>query len=146
VGATVFLKAENLQKTGSYKPRGSFNSLMRALAQGLVPDNGIVVDSSGNYGQAVACAAGDLGIPAVIVAPKTTNPLKIAAAQGYGATVITEGVNWSNRTEMGARIAEEQGLLHVPADSWDGIAGDGTLSLELLDQVSDLLSPSAPED
>ena len=135
VGCSVLLKAENQQRTGAYKPRTALNSLLRARELGLIPEAGVVADSSGNYGQALAWAAGTLGVPATVVVPASTNPLKIAACLRYGATVVTDGITWHNRAGAARAVASERCLLELPADSWDGIAGDGTIALELADQT-----------
>jgi threonine dehydratase len=132
-GCEVGLKVESFQRTGSYKPRGAFSSLLAARERDELPPGGVIVDSSGNYGQAVALAASIVGVPATIVVPDTTNPLKIAACEGYGATVIRDGVDWSNRGPFAQRLAAEGDLLYLPADAWDGMAGDATITLELFD-------------
>jgi len=133
----LLFKAENLQRTGSYKPRGSFNSLLVARERGEIPSAGVVVDSSGNYGQAVAKGAQLLGIPATVVMPKGGSDLKARACTASGATVVREGVTWMNRGDRARALAEERDLLYLPADAWDGMAGDGTLSLELFGQAND---------
>jgi threonine dehydratase len=106
--------------------------LIAAQERGELPA-GVVVDSSGNYGQAVALAARTIGIPATIVVPDTTNPLKVAACRGYGAEVVTDGVDWTNRGACAERLAAERDLLYVPADAWEGMAGDATIALELFE-------------
>jgi threonine dehydratase len=125
---------EGFQRSGSYKPRTAFNGLLGAMQGGRLRD-GIVADSSGNYAQALALAGKELGVKVTLIVPETTNPLKVAACRAYGAEVLSEGINWSNRAGAADAFAEGRDVLNLPSDSWDGIAGDGTISLEIADQV-----------
>lgn len=136
-GRSLLFKAENLQRTGSYKPRGAFNSLLVARQRGQIPEHGVVVDSSGNYGQAIARSALELGIKATIFMPEDGNEMKARACLAAGANLVRRGITWQNRGPAARSYAEEHDLLYVPADAWDGIAGDGTLSLELMDDDKD---------
>jgi threonine dehydratase len=136
-GCSLRFKAENLQRTGSYKPRGSFNSLLVARERGEIPGGGVIVDSSGNYGQATAKGAQLLGIPATVVMPEAASAVKARACAANGATVIRAGVSWNDRGDRARACAEERDLLYVPADAWDGMAGDATLSLEIFGQTRD---------
>ncbi len=133
VGAFVFFKAENLQKVGAFKARGAVNtvlSLSDADAAG-----GVITHSSGNHGQAVAYAAAIRGVPATIVMPHHAAKVKIDAVRGYGADIV-----FCDQAER-ATVLEElrtrtnSTVVH-PFDDPAVIAGQGTASLELLEQVS----------
>lgn len=138
-GALVSLKAENFQKTGSFKARGALNRVLalKDLPPGERP-RGVVTASSGNHGQAVAFAARELGVSAHIVVPEDASPAKVAAARGYGATVESCGTTSSARLRRAQDIAQEQGLLYVPPyDDPDVMAGQATVGVEILEQVAD---------
>ena len=134
VGAHVYLKAEPLQRTGSFKFRGAFNKIAA-----LSPEQrqaGVLAFSSGNHAQAVALAAQLLETPATIVMPADAPALKLAATRQYGAEVITYDRYREDREEIGGRIAEERGLTLVrPFDDLEVIAGQGTSALELIEDV-----------
>ncbi len=130
----IFLKAESLQKTGSFKSRG-------ALHKALLLDSpkGLVAASSGNHAQGVAFAAGILGVPAAIVVPEDTVPVKKSAIRGYGAELIDQGVTVENREAIARQVAAERGWAFIhPFDDEAVMAGQGTVGLELLHQVPDL--------
>jgi threonine dehydratase len=138
VGARVFFKCETFQRVGAFKARGAFSRLTL-----LAPEErsrGVVAFSSGNHAQAVALAARELGARATIVMPKDAPALKVAATRGYGAEVILyDRVGGESREEIARRIVEEQGATLVPPFDDDAvIAGQGTLALELLEEVPDL--------
>jgi threo-3-hydroxy-L-aspartate ammonia-lyase len=136
-GATVHLKAENLQRTGSFKIRGAFNRI--AAMTGSERGDGVVAYSSGNHGQAVALAAALHDIPAVIVMPADAPPVKLAATRGYGAEVVTYERATESREEIGETIATERGLTLVrPFDDPLVIAGQGTVGLEFVEDVGPL--------
>ena len=131
-GRALFFKAEPLQKTGSFKARGALN---KALL--LEAPKGLVAASSGNHAQGVAFAAKLLGIPAAIVVPEETVAVKKAAIQAYSAELIDRGVTVENREAIARRLAAERGWSFIhPFDDWDVIAGQGTLGLELMQQVA----------
>ncbi len=138
VGGRLLFKAESLQRTGSYKFRGAYNRLSR-----LNEDerrHGIVAFSTGNFGQAVACAAKLLNIPAIIIVPKDAPAVKIDNCRGYGAEVrFYDRANKTQREEMARELAAQRGLTVVPPgdDAWV-IAGYGTSGMELLDQCPDI--------
>jgi threonine dehydratase len=137
VGAHVFLKAEPLQRTGSFKFRGAFNKVA-ALTPGE-RQAGVLAFSSGNHAQAVALAARLLETSATIVMPADAPALKLAATRQYGAEVITYDRYREDREEIGGRIAQERGLVLVrPFDDLDVIAGQGTAALELIDDAPGL--------
>ncbi len=131
VGVHVYLKAEPLQRTGSFKFRGAFNKIAA-----LSPEErraGVLAFSSGNHAQAVALAAQLLETSATIVMPSDAPALKLAATRQYGAEVITYDRYSEDREEIGGRIARERGLVLVrPFDDLDVIAGQGTAALELI--------------
>jgi threonine dehydratase len=130
-GARVHLKLELFQKTGSFKPRGALTALDALPAHRRA--NGVITLSAGNHAQAVAWAAGALGIPVTVVMPATAVPSKVQATRGYGASVVqTDGDLLATTLELQRR--RDLALIH-PFDDPDVIAGQGTLALELLDDV-----------
>jgi threonine dehydratase len=132
----VHLKAEHLQKTGSFKPRG-----MTARVAGLSADErarGIITFSAGNAAQGYAYAGAAVGVPVTVVMPAAANPTKAAATRGYGAEVILEGAHFGEVYAAMERIREERGLvLCHPFDDPDVIAGHGSVGLEILEDVPD---------
>ena len=137
VGATVFCKAEHLQRVGAFKFRGAYNAL--ASLDAPVRERGVVAFSSGNHAQAVALAARLLAVPATIVMPADAPAVKVAATRGYGAEVVIYDRYTEDRRAIGQAIADERGATVVPPyDHPDVIAGQGTAALELLEEVPDL--------
>jgi threonine dehydratase len=138
VGARIFFKCEIFQRVGAFKARGAFSRL--TLLTPGERSRGVVAFSSGNHAQAVALAARELGARATIVMPKDAPALKVAATRGYGAEVILyDRLGGESREEIARRIVEEQGATLVPPFDDDAvIAGQGTLALELLEEVPDL--------
>jgi threonine dehydratase len=133
-GRPVSLKAENLQLTGSFKIRGAYNTIAQ-LAESE-RRAGVVTSSAGNHGQAVAWAARQAGIAATIFVPDSAPMAKFDAAVGYGATVINAGAGFDEAVAAGFRHAEETGATFVHAfDDPRVIAGQGTLGLELVEQL-----------
>lgn len=133
-GGTVLVKAECLQRTGSFKFRGAFN----AIAQ--VPDserrNGVVAWSSGNHAQAVAAAAASFGVPATIVMPSDAPAPKIANTRALGAEVVLYDRDTQSREEIGTTLAAERGAVIIPPfDDPRVIAGQGTAGLEAVAQA-----------
>jgi threo-3-hydroxy-L-aspartate ammonia-lyase len=137
VGARVLIKAECLQRTGSFKFRGAYNKI-----SSLSEDErgrGVAAFSSGNHAQAVALAARLLGTHATIVMPEDAPTLKLDATRGYGAEVVTYDRYSEDREAIGTRLAEERGLALVrPFDDSLVIAGQGTAALELLEEAGGL--------
>ena len=141
-GGRVLVKAEVLQRTGSFKFRGAYNLISR-LAPGM-RGNGVVAYSSGNHAQAVAAVARLLGIGATIVMPADAPRLKIEATRGYGAEVVLYDRFGESREEIAAAIVAERGAVMVPPfDHPMIIAGQGTVGLEIVEQMAEL--SCAPE-
>ena len=136
-GARLFFKCETFQKVGAFKARGAFSRLLLLSPAEL--RRGVVAFSSGNHAQAVALAARTLGAPATIVMPNDAPSLKLAATRGYGATVLLYDRREESREAIARRIMNETGAVLVPPFDDDAvIAGQGTLALELLEDVPDL--------
>ena len=137
IGAHGFLKLENLQMTGAYKERGALNKLLTLPP--LERAKGLVAASAGNHAQAVAYHAGRLGVAATIVMPEATPLLKVANTRGHGARVVLHGANYEEAYAEARRLEQVEGLTFVhPFDDPAVIAGQGTVALELLEQVPDL--------
>jgi threonine dehydratase len=133
----VVVKAECLQRTGSFKFRGAFNRLAQLSEAEL--ERGVAAYSSGNHAQAVACAAQLLGTRAVILMPEDAPHSKVAATRGYGAEVVTYDRYTEDRDALGRALADERGAVLVPPfDDPRIMAGQGTAALELLEDVADL--------
>jgi threonine dehydratase len=136
-GARVHVKYENLQVTNSFKERGAFNKL--ASLTDAERRLGVIAMSAGNHAQAVAYHAARLSIPATIVMPVTTPLVKIEATQAHGATVVLEGETLAEAQSKAESIARDRGLTWVhPYDDALVIAGQGTIALEMLEDVPDL--------
>lgn len=137
LGASVSLKAENMQRGGSFKIRGAYNKVS------TLPEAerraGVVAFSSGNHAQAVAIAAGLCDTRAVIVMPEDAPPTKLAATAGYGAEVVTYDRYREDRGEIADRLARDRGLTLIPPyDDLMIMAGQGTAALELIGQVGSM--------
>ncbi len=136
-GARVYFKCENFQRMGAFKFRGAFNALSRFDEDQRRA--GVVTYSSGNHAQAIALAARILGVPATIVMPHDAPEAKVAATLGYGASVVRYDRYAEDREEIGRALAADKGLTLVPPfDHPDVIAGQGTATLELLQEVGEL--------
>jgi len=143
VGASVFVKCENLQRVGAFKFRGAYNALSRLDDRARA--SGVLTYSSGNHAQAIALASSLLGVPAVIVMPENAPAVKLAATRSYlasapdGSEIVLYDPAASVREELGGRLAGERGLTVIPPyDHPDVIAGQGTVALELLEEVGGL--------
>jgi threonine dehydratase len=133
-GRHVFLKAENLQRTGAFKIRGAFNTI--SSLSGSEREAGVVTASAGNHGQAVAWAAREAGIPATIFVPVDAPMSKVEAARSYGATVELAGEMFDDAVVAATGYADATGATFVHAfDDPRVIAGQGTLGLELAEQL-----------
>ena len=142
-GARVFVKAENLQRSGAFKFRGAYNRLVQLSDHER--RRGVVAFSSGNHAGAVAYAAQLLGIPATILMPIDAPAAKVAATRGYGAEILTFDRYTENREALGRQVQEARGLTLVPPfDDLAIRAGQGTAALELLEDHPDLEVVVAP--
>jgi threonine dehydratase len=136
-GAEVLLKAENLQKTGSFKIRGATNRLAHLTAEERV--RGVVAASAGNHAQGIALAAASIGVPATVYMPVDAPLAKQAATRGYGAEVILEGDSFDDAYRAAKAAAVASGRTFVSAFDDEGIvAGQGTLGLEILEDVPEV--------
>lgn len=137
LGVPVHLKLENLQRTGSFKIRGATYRLSRLTAEERA--RGVVAASAGNHAQGVALAAQRLGIPATIFMPLGVPVPKLLATRGYGAEVILDGATVETPLRLAAEFAERTGAILIhPYDHRDIIVGQGTLGLEVFDDVPDV--------
>ncbi len=142
-GTDLRLKLESLQLTGSFKERGARNKLLQLTE--AERRAGVIAASAGNHAQGVACHAQRLGIAATIVMPVSTALVKVTATRSYGATVVLHGESYDDAVLEAARLREAQGLTLIPAFDDDAIiAGQGTIGLELLEQVPDLEAVVVP--
>jgi threonine dehydratase len=143
LGRETFLKLESLLETGSFKVRGA-----AACMLGLEPSRqrrGVVTCSSGNHGRAVAYVAERLGIPATVCVPDWVDPVKLRAIRGHGAETLLAGGSYDQAEEVALTLSRDRGLTFVPPfDHPDVVAGQGTLALELLDQVPEVAEVVAP--
>jgi threonine dehydratase len=136
-GAEVYVKYENLQVTNSFKDRGALNKLAALSADAR--ERGVIAMSAGNHAQAVAYHAARLGIPATIVMPVTTPFVKIQATEAHGAEIVLDGESVAEAQVRAETIARQRGLTFVhPYDDPLVIAGQGTIVLEMLEDVPDL--------
>ena len=138
IGCACHFKAEHLQRTGSFKYRGATNAV-GALDSATV-GKGVVAHSSGNHGAAIAAAAAARGIPCTVVVPRTTPEAKVANMRRYGAQVVMCEPTQAARTAASAAEAERMGgaaFIH-PYDDEMVIAGQGTIGIELLEQVPEV--------
>lgn len=136
-GGRLLIKAESLQRTGSFKFRGAYNRISQLTA----PERalGVVAYSSGNHAQGVALAARLLGVPATIVMPADAPPIKLANTRAYGAEVVLYDRDRESRENIGRQLGAERGLTLVPPfDDPSIIAGQGTVGLELAAQFEEL--------
>jgi threonine dehydratase len=137
LGSDVWLKCENLQRTGSYKIRGAYNRLSHLSDDEKA--RGVVAASAGNHAQGVAFAARELGIRSTIFMPVGAALPKLSATKEYGADVELSGHVVDETLRAAARFAEETGAVFIhPFDHPDIVAGQGTLGLEILDQIPDV--------
>ena len=136
-GFDVRLKAEVFQKGGAYKVRGPMNKI--ALLSEEERARGVICSSAGNHSQGVALAARHYGVRAVVVMAENATPSKIAATEGYGATVILHGSIWDEANEKALELVAKEGLIYIhPFDDPDLIAGQGTVALEILEDFPEV--------
>ena len=143
LGVPVYLKCENLQRTGSYKLRGAYHRIA-ALSE-AERARGVVAASAGNHAQGVAFAARELGIHATIFMPVGVALPKLDATRSYGADVVLSGNSIGETMEAAAAFAAESGAVIIPPfDHPDVVAGQGTLGLEILEQAPDATTIVVP--
>ncbi|MEY4276103.1 MAG: hypothetical protein RIS26_566 [Actinomycetota bacterium] len=136
-GVDVVLKAENLQRTGAYKLRGAFHRMSKLTA--AERKKGVVAASAGNHAQGVALAAKKLGIKATIFMPVGASLPKFEATKKYGADVVLEGAVFAETLAAAQAYAAKKGAIFIPPyDHLDVVLGQGTVGLEILDQVPDV--------
>jgi len=142
-GGAVFAKCENLQRTGTFKFRGAYNKTASLSPE--VRARGLVTDSSGNHGQAVAYVASLFGVPAVVAMPRNAVPFKVEQTRRWGAEVVWTGEGSEERTRVARQIAAERGATHIPPfDDELVVAGQGTIGLELVSQLPELETVVVP--
>ncbi len=143
VGRPVFLKAENLQRTGSFKIRGAVNKI--AMLSGRERRAGVVAASAGNHGQAVAWAAREAGIKATIFMPQDAPMAKVEPTKNYGAQAVLQGANFEEALAAALEFVESKGATFIhPYEDDKVIAGQGTIGLEIADQVQDVQTVVIP--
>jgi threo-3-hydroxy-L-aspartate ammonia-lyase len=136
-GATLFFKAENLQRAGAFKFRGAYNAIVKLSDD--AKRRGVVTFSSGNHAQAIAYAGRILAVPTVIAMPEDAPAMKMAATRAYGAEVVTFDRYRGDREAISQRLSAERGLTLIPPyDHEDVIAGQGTAAKELFEEVGAL--------
>jgi len=135
-GNKVFIKPENLQKTGSFKIRGAYNKILK-----LSPEEkkrGVIASSAGNHAQGVAYAAKKLGIKAVIVMPQSTPLIKVESTRKYGAEVVLYGDVYDDAYKKAKELEAKEGYVFVhPFNDEDVLEGQGTIALEILEEAPD---------
>lgn len=133
-GARVHMKLENVQQTGSFKLRGATNSMLRLDARERA--NGVIAVSSGNHGRAVSYVARELGVSAVVCVAENVPANKVEGIRRYGAEVVIAGPTYNEAAARAGRLQRERGLSFVhPFDHPDVIAGQGTVGLEILEDL-----------
>ncbi len=142
-GQSVYLKLENLQMTGSFKERGALSRISMLTAEQA--KMGVVAASAGNHAQGVAYHATERGIRSVIVMPLTTPLVKVTATRGFGAEVVLHGANYDEACTEALRLCEAEGMTFIhPFDDAVVMAGQGTIGLEMLEQVEGLEAVVVP--
>jgi len=132
----IYIKPENLQKTGAFKIRGAFNKLLNLPAEDL--KKGVITASAGNHAQGVALASKELGANATIVMPKATPVIKVNATKAYGANVVLHGNDYDEAYEHSKKLEKELNLTYVhPFDDYDIIYGQGTIAIEIYEELKD---------
>src|SRR5262249_25454197 len=142
-GCEVFFKCENLQRAGAFKARGATNKILSLSAD--EKRRGVLAVSSGNHAQAVALAAREAGVKAVVCIPDDAPKMKVAGMRNYGADIRAFDRHKDDRDAFGREIAEREGLVQVPAyDDYFIMAGQGTSGVEFVEEVPDLDSLLTP--
>jgi threo-3-hydroxy-L-aspartate ammonia-lyase len=142
-GCEVFFKCENLQRAGAFKARGATNKILSLTDE--EKRRGVIAVSSGNHAQAVALAAREAGVRAVVCIPDDAPKMKVAGMRGYGADIRVFNRHRDDRDAFGREIGERENLVMVPAyDDYSIMAGQGTAGLELLEDFPDLDCVTTP--
>ncbi len=142
-GQQVFLKLENLQMTGSFKERGALNRL--SLLTPAEAERGVVAASAGNHAQGVAYHATRLGVRSIIVMPLATPLVKVTATREFGAEVVLHGANYDEAYAEATRLCDSEGMVFLhPFDDPAVMAGQGTIALEMLEQIAGLEAVIVP--
>ena len=132
----IYIKPENLQKTGAFKIRGAYNKINKLTEE--EKKRGVIASSAGNHAQGVAYAARELGIKAVIVMPKTTPLIKVQSTKKYGAEVVLYGDVYDDAYQKAKELETQEGYVFVhPFDDIDVLEGQGTIALEILEEMPD---------
>lgn len=132
----IYIKPENLQKTGAFKIRGAYNKINKLTEE--EKKRGVIASSAGNHAQGVAYAARELGIKAVIVMPKTTPLIKVQSTKKYGAEVVLYGDVYDDAYQKAKELEAQEGYVFVhPFDDIDVLEGQGTIALEILEEMPD---------
>ncbi len=143
LGYEVRLKCENLQRAGAFKIRGAYNAVSRVAEADR--KRGVITYSSGNHGQAVALAARLFGIKAVVVMPTTAPGVKVEGAKRLGAEVVLEGTTSTHRYDKAMELTQQHGYVVIPPfDHFDVIAGQGTVGLEILEDLPNVKAVLIP--
>lgn len=133
----VYMKCENLQVTGAYKIRGAFNKINAISEENK--EKGVICSSAGNHAQGVAYAASLSKIHSTIVMPKTTPYLKVQATKDFGGNVVLAGSCYDDAYKHAQKMAKEEGAIFIhPFDDMDVILGQGTVALEILEEIPDI--------
>lgn len=141
-GGEIYLKLENLQKTGSFKIRGAANKLFKIREQ--IGPGGVVAASAGNHAQGVALAARHAGVASTIVMPEWASISKQEATRGYGGSLVIFGRNVEESLQKAGELAQEGRIFIHPFDDADIIAGQGTVALEMFEELKDIDTILAP--
>lgn len=135
-GNDVYIKPENLQRTGSFKIRGAYNKMAKLTDEEKL--KGVIASSAGNHAQGVALAAQKLGIKSVIVMPKYTPLIKVEATRQYGSEVVLTGEGYDDSYAVALELQKKEGYTFVhPFDDKDVIEGQGSIALEVLEEIPD---------
>ena len=135
-GNQIYIKPENLQKTGAFKIRGAYNKINKLTEE--EKKRGVIASSAGNHAQGVAYAARELCIKAVIVMPKTTPLIKVQSTKKYGAEVVLYGDVYDDAYQKAKELEAQEGYVFVhPFDDIDVLEGQGTIALEILEEMPD---------
>jgi threonine dehydratase len=142
-GAEVYLKQEVLQRTGAFKIRGATNRIATLPAETL--EGGVITASAGNHAQGVALAATRMGVDAKVVMPEHAPTQKVKATRSYGAEVVLHGVDYDEAVERAHEIERREGRYYLPAfDDWAVMAGQGTIGLEILEDLPEVETVVVP--